>query len=122
PHGCVRSVVTCSRRKPPAIAATAAAPVAPAGRSRPRRRGRASRCRWSFVRDTELLALLLPLHAGGGREGVLLILRREERPRPNPPLQAGEGAKHRNEKAGLRRLFVSTRIARPAYASSWIFA
>ena len=37
------------------------------------------------------LASLLPLLAGGGWEGWLLILR-EERPRPNPPLPAGEGA------------------------------
>src|SRR6185437_2547928 len=43
-------------------------------------------------------------------------------PTPALPCKQGEGAKHRNEKAGLRRLFVSTRIARPAYASSWIFA
>jgi len=42
---------------------------------------------------TPPLALLLPLLAGGGWEGVkLLIFNGEEQPLPNPPLQAGEGA------------------------------
>src|SRR5690348_11472692 len=36
---------------------------------------------------------LLPLPAGGGWEGVKLL--RQERPHPNPPLLAGEGAQRK---------------------------
>jgi hypothetical protein len=36
--------------------------------------------------------LLLPLLAGGGWEGVKLLMEGQERPHPSPPLRAGEGA------------------------------
>ena len=39
-------------------------------------------------------ALLLPLLAGRGWEGALPEVADQERPHPNPPLHAGEGAKH----------------------------
>jgi hypothetical protein len=37
-------------------------------------------------------ALLLPLLAGGGWEGVKLLMEGQERPHLSPPLRAGEGS------------------------------
>jgi hypothetical protein len=45
--------------------------------------------------------LLLPLHAGGGWEGVklyALVRKIKGGPHPNPPQQAGEGAQARRNR------------------------
>ena len=48
---------------------------------------------WNHPQGEAARALLLPLLAGGGWEGVkLLISMRKEQPHPTPRLRAGEGA------------------------------